>query len=78
MPRRAAFSCAFVAAAFLVTACAPAGQLPEGIRLNVYLTRSDVPARKLEIQVSNGSQADVTVTAVTPREAAGSAPARCS
>ena len=37
-------------------------QLPQGVSVDVYQTRTDLAARKLEIAVANASDADLTIT----------------
>lgn len=54
---------ALIALLAALTGCAPQpATLPDGIAISVYQNRFDYSPRKLEIQVSNGSDAPFTVT----------------
>jgi hypothetical protein len=66
---------ALLAAALLLTACVPAAAtgsadspypaaLPDGVRIAIYQSRSDVAPRRLEISVTNDGERPLDVTAV--------------
>jgi len=38
-------------------------RLPDGVTVDVYQTRTDLPARKIEIAVTNASEEDITIVA---------------
>lgn len=76
---RAAVAFAAVVAAALLTGCAGGGAvldaLPDGVTVDVYQTRTDLPARGLQIAVANESADDLTITSAELESAqfAGSA-----
>lgn len=49
--------------------------LPAGVTVDVYQTRTDLPARKLEIAITNASEADLTITAAAFESPQFAAPA---
>lgn len=66
--------CAALAVALVAAGCSPGStppeaspspgpaRLPEGVSVSVFQTRADVPARRPEISITNGSPNDLVVT----------------
>jgi hypothetical protein len=66
MLRLTGLVCILLLAVSTLAGCAatpePAVELPAGVTVNVYQTRTDLAARQLEVSVHNGSDDELTIT----------------
>jgi hypothetical protein len=54
-------------AAYVLAGCAPAadGALPAGVQVSVHQNRPDTEDRRLQVRITNGTDAPLTITALT-------------